>query len=156
MIEKAIANTRGKNYSAVWVVIDLDLNPAMAEAEQYRQLTEDLAYAERNKINVAYSADAFELWFRLHYENVTGFLGREQLYEDLSQRWTVNYDPDGKAQAFAQSIPQLISEDDAANQENAIACAKNQHQAVQHLPLSEQGAVTTVYQLVAALLESAR
>jgi hypothetical protein len=36
LVEKAIANSEGKSYSEVWVVFDLDYNPARGD-EQYTE-----------------------------------------------------------------------------------------------------------------------
>lgn len=153
LVEKAIANSEGKNYSEVWAVFDLDYNPARGD-EQYAEFAEAIQYAKKKGIKVAYSIDSFEIWFRLHYENVTTRIARQQLYTDLSQRWEVDYEAYGKEEASARGLAELLNEDADASQQEAINRAKQLHEDHQDLPYREQPSVTTVYRLVHNLTTS--
>ena len=151
LIEKAIANSKGKNYSEVWVVFDLDYNPARGD-EQYVDFAEAIQYAEKNGVKVAYSIDSFEIWFRLHYENITTRIARQQLYDDLSQRWQTDYEEYGKEETSARGLAKRLEEDPNASQEEAINRAKHLHEEHSELPYRDQPSITTVYRLVHNLI----
>ncbi len=153
LVEKAIANSEGKNYSEVWVVFDLDYNPAQGD-EQYVEFAKAIKDAEKNGIKVAYSIDSFEIWFRLHYENITTRIDRQQLYADLSQRWHMNYEEFGKGEASARGLAAKLEEDPNASRLQAIQRAKQLHEDNANLPLKEQPSITTVYRLVYNLTTS--
>jgi hypothetical protein len=147
LVEKAIANSEGKNYTEVWVVFDLDYNPARGD-EQYAEFTEAIQYAKKHSIKVAYSIDSFEIWFRLHYENVTTRIARAQLYDDLSRRWETDYEQYGKEETFARELAARLENDPDADRQEAITRAKNLHERHSALPFREQPSITTVYRLV--------
>ncbi|MFK8162055.1 MAG: RloB family protein [Lewinella sp.] len=147
LVEKAVANSKDKNYSEVWVVFDLDYNPARGD-EQYAEFTKAIQYAIKHSIKVAYSIDSFEIWFRLHYENITTRIAREQLYDDLSRRWETDYEQYGKEEAFARELAARLENDPDADRQEAITRAKNLHEKYKALPYREQPSMTTVYRLV--------
>lgn len=101
---------------------------------------------------MAYSIDSFEIWFRLHYENITTRIGREQLYADLSRRWETDYEQYGKVEATACELPARLEADEEASREEAIKRAKKLHEDKQELLYQEQPSVTTVYRLVHNLI----
>lgn len=62
LVEKAI-DLRGKSivsYDEVWCVFDRDSFPA-------QNFNNALSLAKNNNINVAYSNEAFEIWYLLHF-----------------------------------------------------------------------------------------
>ena len=61
LVEKAIADRKGKNYTETWVVFDLDYDPARGD-EQYDEFAAAIALAHQHGIKTAYSIDAFEVW----------------------------------------------------------------------------------------------
>lgn len=73
----------------VWVVLDRDANPLnkMDKAHFNRALE----FANINNIHVAYSNDAFELWFLLHYQDLWAATHRDQLYKILSTHRNEKY-----------------------------------------------------------------
>ncbi|MDD5530570.1 MAG: RloB family protein [bacterium] len=82
LLEEAIrlkneAYRRGKSYNEVWCVFDRDSNPAQNFNRAF-QLAED------NKIRIAYSNEAFELWYVLHFKYLTTQWGRAQYSHDLN------------------------------------------------------------------------
>lgn len=62
LIQKAIElqNAHSEEYDQVWCVFDRDSFPA-------QNFNQALALAKQNKIFVAYSNEAFELWYLLHF-----------------------------------------------------------------------------------------
>ena len=155
LVECAVKYRDAGSYDEVWCVYDLDYNPSEGN-DQHRRFQESLDYAERQGISVAYSIDAFELWFRLHYEAVTGPIHRRQLYEDLSKRWEMNYSADGKHHSFTRTVKQRLEDDLAADVYLAIERAEKLFASVAGLPVRERNPATTVYRLVGKLLESSQ
>ena len=151
LVECAIQYREAGSFDEVWCVYDLDFNPNAGNA-QYQRFQASLDYAEANNIAVAYSIDAFELWFRLHYEQVTGTLQRAQLFADLGQRWDLNYAVEGKRRAFTRGIKARLDADDDADVLKAIERAARLFAERGALPLRERNPITTVHLLVRALL----
>lgn len=147
LVDKAIAKGKDNPFEEVWVVFDLDYDPSRGN-EQYHLFTQAINKAEKAGIRVAYSIDAFELWFRLHYEPITGHLSRKQLYEDLSRRWDINYERDGKTAAFTKGIKELLEIDENASLQEAITRSERLYEERSHLPYQEQGSVTTIHLLI--------
>lgn len=138
-------------YDEVWVVFDLDYDASQGR-EQFQAFEKAVKMAKKEGCEVAYSIDAFELWFRLHYEQVSGPIGRKALYKDLSKRWEVNYAKNGKRADFAKSIPEKLAADEAADVMKAIERAKALFAERSQLPYAEQNPITTVHLLVERLL----
>jgi hypothetical protein len=67
IVLRAEVLTARRAYDEVWVVFDLD-HYATRGDEQYQDFTNAVKLAKSKKTEVAYTIDAFELWFRLHYE----------------------------------------------------------------------------------------
>ena len=140
-----------KTYDEVWVVFDMDFD-ASRGSEQYQEFEKAIKSAKKKGCEVAYTIDAFELWFRLHYERITTSVGRKSLYKDLSKRWNVNYERDGKRANFAKSIPEKLTADEAADVKKAIERAKAMFEKRGNLPMRERNPITTVHLLVERLL----
>lgn len=68
---------RGIKYDQVWCVFDRDSFPA----DNFNQA---LALAQKYKFKVAYSNEAIELWFLLHFEYLEAALSRDILSDKLS------------------------------------------------------------------------
>jgi hypothetical protein len=153
LVDCALQYRDDGSFDEVWCVYDLDYNVSEG-GDQYHRFQESLDYAAANDVLVAYSIDAFELWFRLHYEVVTGTIHRKQLYADLSQRWDMNYVAKGKRRAFTKTIKQRLDDDPLADVQLAIERAKGLYEEREGLPLREQNPITTVYRLVASLLKA--
>ena len=150
LVQEARRRMKLDNYDEVWCVFDMDFNP-----ERNGQLEDfnNAVFADNGKnFRCAYSNDAFELWFYLHYQmtehqNLRGFY-----YEQLSQFWDMNYERLGKNQAFSKTIYTKLQEDPNANQENAIQRAKKLVE--KHSDLTnphEKNPITTVFELVEKL-----
>lgn len=138
-----------ENYDEIWCVFDMDFKPDVKG--QYEDFDNAINNANAAGYKCAYSNDAFELWFILHYQ----FIDQEQLrtffFKTLSDYWDLNYEKNGKQRAFALSIYKRLLDDPKANQsfaiENATKLFESQQEKVYHL----QNPVTTVYKLVKEL-----
>ena len=63
VVEKAIDLKNKNNYDRVWAVFDRDEFPA-------KDFNEAIAMGQKNSIEVAWSNEAFELWYLYHFQNV--------------------------------------------------------------------------------------
>src|ERR1035438_5965123 len=72
----------------------------------------------------AYSNDAFELWFVLHYQYLDQEQERTFYFRTLSEYWQINYEKHGKQRSFAQSIYNRLLTDANASQQDAINNAR--------------------------------
>lgn len=66
----------------LWVVFDRDINPS--NPNDVQNFNEAVALASREKIFVGLSNDAFELWYLLHFQEVSTEMHRRVLDEKLS------------------------------------------------------------------------
>lgn len=73
-----------------WVVLDRDANPLNRVDKAH--FNRALELAKTNNIHVAYSNDAFELWFLLHYQDLWAATHRHQLYKILSTHRNQKYE----------------------------------------------------------------
>lgn len=66
IIECSLIKKRSKEYDQIWCVFDID-------ATTIENVNRAFTLADRNKIRIAYSNEAFELWYILHFEylNIT-------------------------------------------------------------------------------------
>lgn len=73
-----------------WVVLDRDANPLKRVDKAH--FNRALELAKTNNIHVAYSNDAFELWFLLHYQDLWAATHRDHLYKILSTHRNEKYE----------------------------------------------------------------
>jgi hypothetical protein len=127
-------------FDEIWCVFDRD----SFNAGDY-----DNAIAKirsKSKYNVAYSNEAFELWFVLHFEFLNARIGRAQYIEKLSDRLGVKYEKNNP------SLYRHIQE--IGNEEQAMKWAErllSEH--METSSLAEQCPSTTVHHLVKKLRE---
>lgn len=142
LVEKAkkIRDYDGE-YTDVWVVFDLDdylpqdFNKAIDQAKQ------DGMYP-------AYSNEAFELWFLLHFQSMIGnTITRPQYYEILSRKLGKAYDKADRA------LYQDLLKYRGTAIENANALMQEYEE--NHNPAQDKPC-TTVHKLVQALIEHER
>lgn len=134
----------------VWVVFDMDLKEDQKE-HQKNDYNNAIRLARENNFYAAYSNDAFELWFVLHYQYIDSQLLRFQFYEMLSKRWNLNYEKDGKGKQFCRSIYEKLQNDKDANQDSAIKYSETLLEKKENLPYADQNPCTTVFKLVRKL-----
>ena len=133
----------------VWCVFDYDINPSIENQKQDYDFA--IEYAVNQDFNVAYSNDAFELWYVLHYKDVSGELLRDVYFDFLGEKWGINYRNNGKTIAFAKTVYQKFENDKEAKQSEAINRAKRLYESQKEKPYSEQNPCTTVFELVLEL-----
>jgi hypothetical protein len=73
------ANKKDTRFQEVWCVFDRDSFPAV-------NFNNALILAGKDKINVAYSNEAFEIWYLLHFDYIDAGLSRQQYSQMLTDR----------------------------------------------------------------------
>ena len=80
MVKKAIEISRqGKKYDQVWCVFERN----SWKADDFNRA---ITYAEQNGIKVAYSNEAFELWYLLHFDYRDTAMSREGYKSALTDK----------------------------------------------------------------------
>lgn len=138
------------DYDEVWTVFDMDLDTNRG-GDQLAKFDNAIEKAQQNDIQVAYSNDAFELWFYLHYQYTEQQNLRFFYYEQLSKLWNINYEKEGKSRGFASKIFHILQEDERANLAEAIERADKLDEKMNTLPYHQQNPSTRVSVLVEAL-----
>ncbi len=150
LIKKARALMKDETYDEVWCVFDMDFNPD--RNGQIESFNNAVFAEDGKKFRCAYSNDAFELWFYLHYNYLENAHLRTFYYEQLSSYWDMNYVREGKTQTFSKTIYQKLQQDERANQQQAIERAKKlfEKNIIYSAP-HERNPMTTVFELVEKL-----
>jgi hypothetical protein len=78
LVKKAIDLRNQDSYDQVWCVFDRDSWPA-------QNFNDALSLAKREKIKVAYSNEAFEIWYLLHFNYHTTAITRSGCIDKLSE-----------------------------------------------------------------------
>ncbi|MCL2764738.1 MAG: RloB family protein [Treponema sp.] len=139
LIEEAIrleknAIRNKERYIETWCVFDKD----DFSIEQFENA---IRLAEQNKIKCAYSIEAFEIWYMLHFNYYDTGMSRTQYKEKLSELLKKPYlknDP---------NIYKLLF----SKQNKAIKNAKKLYNRQRQLPMKDRNPVTTVFLLVEKL-----
>lgn len=150
LLNDAIRLRNQEDYDQVWLVIDMDHTPEKGGA-QFEEFGRIIRKAEQQGVRVAYSVDAIELWFYLHYEYTEQRLERTIYYSHLSNRWGIDYSGIGKSRTFATQISRRLQDDPAANEAEAIRRAKKLYEQFHGDPFRDRNPITTVFILVEAL-----
>jgi hypothetical protein len=133
---KTKAQNEKKPYIEVWCVFDKD-------SFSVEQFSTACILAGNSQIRCAYSIEAFELWYLLHFNYYDSALSREQYKEKLSGLINKVYrknDPD---------MYKLLEKRQSTAIQNAQKLFIKQYK----LPLKEQNPVTTVFELVKRLVD---
>lgn len=140
-------------YDEVWCIFDMDVNQGQKEFADY-----DNAITKGKSLGykIAYSNDAFELWFYLHYYHTEQQNHRKFYYQCLSREWDINYEKEGKRWDFCCKIYTLLEKSPKASQEKAIERAKKLYNSQSNLRYHKQNPVTMVFQLVDFLNQNRR
>ena len=150
LVQDARKRMKQDSFDEVWCVFDMDFN-----AERNGQLEDfnKAVFADNGKnFRCAYSNDAFELWFYLHYQYTDHQHHRDFYYQQLSIFWEMSYEKEGKNQGFSKNIYSKLHEDPNAIQDNAIQRAKQllaNHKDIMNP--HERNPITTVFELVQML-----
>jgi hypothetical protein len=142
LVSKAISireadQKRKKFYDQCWVVFDKDDFPA-------KDFNQAIQYAEKNGFRVAYSNQAFEYWFLLHYNLYTGAIHRSQ-YKDMLTKLTGM--PYSKSEGYGAVMYNLLW----SRQQQAINNAETVLAEISHGNPAEEESSTTVQRLVIEL-----
>jgi hypothetical protein len=140
-------------FDEVWCVFDMDKKRG---ADEFADFDNAITRALNLGYKVAYSNDAFELWFYLHYNLSESQHLRSFYYAELSKRFGINYVKDGKKYAFCLKIYDILKNDKDSSQEKAIERATQLFEQQKNLPYHQQNPNTKVYELVEELNKNLR
>jgi hypothetical protein len=124
-----------------WVVLDRDTNPA--DSKNKGQFNEALQIAQNNGLLVAYSNDAFELWFVLHYQDVTRSTHRNELYVLLEKHRGKKYEKGRRVDLYEELKPL---------RDDAMRRAAQLHKGVGEKAPEASNPCTTIYLLIEKLM----
>lgn len=85
LVNKAIELKKDDDYDQIWCVFDRNSFPA-------QNFNAALTVATNNNIKVAYSNEAFELWYLLHFNYYDTAMPREDYKKKLSEQLGHNYE----------------------------------------------------------------
>lgn len=122
----------------VWIVFDKDSFPNS-------NFDNAINMASANQFKCAYSNEAFELWYLLHFEYYNTGISRKQYGKLLTKHLKVKYEKNDAG------IYKLLQENENSSQEAAIERAKKLEKNHLGSTPSSSNPVTTVYKLVEEL-----
>ena len=142
LVNKAISireadRQKKREYDQCWVVFDKDNFPA-------NDFNQAIQLAEKNSFRVAYSNQAFEYWFLLHYNLYTGPIHRSQYKDMLTKLTGLTYN---KTDGFGAVMYNLL----LTRQQQAIKNADAVLAEISHGKPAEEESSTTVHKLVVEL-----
>lgn len=140
-------------YDEIWCVFDMDVRRGEVEFSDFDNA---IRQAEGLGYKVAYSNDAFELWFYLHFEYSDAEHLRTFYYEELSERFGLNYVKDGKRYDFCQKLYKLLEVHEQSSQAKALERGSSLYKEKSDLPYHHQNPVIRVFELVEELNRSLR
>jgi hypothetical protein len=85
LVQEALNLKENGDYDQVWCVFDKDSFPV-------DKVNEAFTLAERHRIKLAFSNEAFELWYLLHFDYIDSALSRHQYCGMLSSRLDFTYE----------------------------------------------------------------
>jgi hypothetical protein len=135
----------------IWCVFDFDIKPDEG-ATQPADFNRAIIKAELEGLRVAWSNDAFELWFVLHYHEIEQNLTRKELYLILKNEWQLeSFKNEAKTLAFCQGAYERHGGDKSNMQKLAIKRATRLNNLYNDKRYHKQSPCTTVYKLVVEL-----
>jgi hypothetical protein len=140
-------------FDEIWCVFDMDVKQG---ADEFADFYNAISKAVGLGYKVAYSNDSFELWFYLHFYFTDQQHLRAFYYQELSKKWGINYEKEGKKYSFCLKLYELLQRTPEASQENAIERAKALFEKQKNLPYHQQNPTTKVYELVEELNQNLR
>ena len=147
VVGRAIELKNKNNYDRVWAVFDKDSFPA-------KDFNDAIATGLKNGIDVAWSNEAFELWYLYHFQNVTTGMSRSQYEEKISA--AVNDSPkymSHKKYRYTKKDPdnyEIMTK--YGSMDDALRFAERKHKEYKDNRYANQNPCTTVYKLVSQLL----
>jgi hypothetical protein len=150
---KEIVENAKEEYIEIWCVFDMDVKRG---ADEFADFDNAISKALHFGYKIAYSNDAFELWFYLHYNLTESQHLRSFYYKELGKRFGINYVKEGKKYDFCLKIYDILNKDKNSSQENAIERARSLYEKQANLPYHQQNPNTKVYELVEELNRNLR
>jgi hypothetical protein len=107
LVEKAIAERklrvgRGESIDETWIVLDRDVD--FDRNNGLELFCKALRIARESGIEVAYSDDAFELWYVLHYQDVTLSVPRTELVKLVEKHCGHKYVKGAKGDLYTEIL----------------------------------------------------
>lgn len=130
------AHNLGRKFDEIWVVFDKDAFTA-------ENFNDAIFSAQQKGFKVAYSNEAFELWYLLHFEYCNTGINRTQYCTKLSKWLGIPY------QKGDDNIYQLLQE--KGNEQQAIRWAEMLYELYDHQNPANEIPSTTVHMLVKKL-----
>lgn len=119
-----------------------------------KDFNEAILMGQNNGIEIAWSNEAFELWYLYHFQNVTTGVSRKHYEEKISA--AVNVSPKYKSKKkykYAKKDPENFwIMTTYGSMDSAIQYAKTKHLEYTDSRYANQNPCTTVYRLVRQLL----
>ncbi len=136
----------------IWCVFDFDYHPDEATT-QPEDFNNAIKKAVANELKVAWSNDAFELWFVLHYQRIENALTRKEINQILKEKWELqSFDKESKRDEFCKGHYRRHGGTLSKMQHHAIKNARELHQSYGGREnFAHQIPCTTVYLLVVEL-----
>jgi hypothetical protein len=146
IVEEAIVQKKNlkRSYDQYWVVLDKD-NSSIEEFLKAIQL------AERNKMRVAYSCDAFEIWWLFHFMQIKAPINPKD-YERKIRQYIKEYSLRDKGLHQGEKMWLMLNE----KLKTAIINAKKAHNQFSSPKDAYHQSVTTVFQLAEILFNQSR
>ncbi len=152
LVEKAIEvkNDSTIEYDAVWVVFDKDDFPA-------NNFNNAMHKAEANDISVAWSNEAFEIWYLLHFQNRITSMSRNDYEKAISKAVNEKLPYKEKGYKYKKNdIKNYSIISKYGNQNNAIKWASELVKSYVGNDYHTHNPCTTVHNLVNQLLDKDR
>jgi hypothetical protein len=148
-----IVDSTDEKYDEVWCVFDMDVKRG---ADEFADFDNAINKALESGYKAAYSNNAFELWFYLHYNQINAQQLRTFYYDELGKLFGINYIKEGKKYYFCSQIYSILNKNIDSSQQKAIERAKTLFEEQKHLTYHEQNPITKVYELVEVLNDNLR
>lgn len=146
-IELKESRSNQDKYDSVWAVFDKDGFPD-------NNFNSAIAKADANGVNVAWSNEAFELWYLYHFQNRITAMSRDEFKTAISK--AVNNSGKWKSKTpykYKKNCERNFEiMTTYGNMEQAIKNAEQQHQTFTDTRYAKHNPCTTVYKLVQQLL----
>lgn len=135
---------QGKEFDQIWCVFDMDVHKGENE---YAEFDNAIISGTKKGYKIAYSNDAFELWFYLHFQLPSQANHRTFYYSKLSNYLGYNYEKEGKTLEKCKTNYDLLKD----KQEKAIKNAKQLLDRHGEIAYHKRNPGTTVHHLVETL-----
>lgn len=148
VVEKAIElrNKSKQKYDRVWAVFDKDSFKPNA-------FNSAIEKAEANGINCAWSNEAFELWYILHFHNRHTAMGREEYKKVIEKAINDKIVAKNSVFKYKKNSPNMFAVlEKFGNQEQAIKWAKKLNNNFSGRKFSQFNPSTQVFKLVEELI----